>query len=403
MGKRKSGPFSGQQIASNSSSSNFHTFFLIKRVSTSDESFHSVSPFLVEKAITGSIGDVKSTKKLRSGDLLVEVQSRKQSEQILKLKKISNIPITVSPHASLNSSKGVITCGELLNVPTEEILKELQCQRGIYTQPTPLFQVPTFRTFENSYRGTLTCARCAEVGHDSSQCTATEKCVNCKDAHTSFSRDCSAWKLEKEIITTKIKKRISYPEARKLVKSMAPTLGNSYVSVAKKSASAPSADRNKDILTVSISKPSDSFTRASPPITNSPFPSTPPVALVSEEALASPDFTLVINKKKLKKDSPTKTNNTIAKAEKIAKFYTTSHLEVTNPIPTKDNISTHQSALKPFPTTKPTSVDIEILPMAVRPPLELCLAQYGQVGSCAIKPESTNQPTLHWKKNFTIS
>ncbi|GBN69881.1 hypothetical protein AVEN_82641-1 [Araneus ventricosus] len=65
-GGKKSGPFSGQQIASKSSS-NFPTFFLIKRVSTSDESFHSVSPFLVEKAITGSIGDVKSTKKLRSG------------------------------------------------------------------------------------------------------------------------------------------------------------------------------------------------------------------------------------------------------------------------------------------------------------------------------------------------
>ncbi|GBN23781.1 hypothetical protein AVEN_104391-1 [Araneus ventricosus] len=127
MGK-KSGPFSGKQIASNSSTSNFPTFFLIKRVSTSDESFHSVSPFLVEKAITGSIGDVKSTKKLRSGDLLVEVQSRKQSQQIVKLKQFSTIPITVSPHASLNSSKGVITCGELLNVPTEEILKELQGQ-----------------------------------------------------------------------------------------------------------------------------------------------------------------------------------------------------------------------------------------------------------------------------------
>ncbi|GBN83553.1 hypothetical protein AVEN_153951-1 [Araneus ventricosus] len=90
MGKRKSGPFSGQQIASNTSKSNFSTFFIIKRVSTSDETFHSASPFLVEKAITGSIGDVKSTKKLLSGVLLVEVQSRKESEEIVKLK---NFPI----------------------------------------------------------------------------------------------------------------------------------------------------------------------------------------------------------------------------------------------------------------------------------------------------------------------
>ncbi|GBN03355.1 hypothetical protein AVEN_268066-1 [Araneus ventricosus] len=159
---------------------------------------------------------------------------------------------------------------------------------------------------------------------------------------------------------------------------MTPTPGNSYVSVAKKSASAPSADRNKDASVVSISKPSESLTRASPPMTNLPIPSTPPVAPVSEEALASldlTDFTLVINKKKLKKNSPTKTNNTNAKAEKIAKFYTTSHREVTNPIPTKDNKSTNQSALKPFETTKHTSVDIELLPMAVLPPLEKRILQ----------------------------
>ncbi|GBN83512.1 hypothetical protein AVEN_266033-1 [Araneus ventricosus] len=107
----------------------FQLFFLIKRSSTSNENFHTVSPFLVEKAIIATVGEVKSTKKLRSGDLLVEVHSRKQSQQIVKLKTFSNIPITVSPHASLNSSKGVITCGELLNVLTEEILKELQGQR----------------------------------------------------------------------------------------------------------------------------------------------------------------------------------------------------------------------------------------------------------------------------------
>ncbi|GBL77306.1 hypothetical protein AVEN_94877-1 [Araneus ventricosus] len=368
MGK-KSGPFSGQQIASNSSS-NFPTFFLIKRVSTSDESFHSVSPFLVEKAITGSIGDVKSTKKLRSDDLLVEVQSRKQSEQILKLKKISTIPITVSPHASLNSSKGVITCGELLNVPMEEILKELQGQgvnhvrrisirrdghllntkhviltfdsaklpenikagymrlsvRTYLPNPLRCFKCQRFGHSKTSCRGTLTCARCAEVGHESTDCTRTEN----------------------------------------------------YASVAKKSFSAPSVQKTPDAFGVTCSEPSDSTAKASPPVTNLPIPSSPSVAPVSEEALASPDFTdfqLVRNKKKLKMDSPTKTNHSITKAEKIAKFYTTSHREITKPIPTKDNVSTHQSSLKPPPTTRPTSVDIELLPMAVLPPLEKRILQ----------------------------
>ncbi|GBN09888.1 hypothetical protein AVEN_202305-1, partial [Araneus ventricosus] len=417
---KKSGPFSRQQIASNSS--NVPTFFLIKRVSTSAESFHSVSPFLVEKAITGSIGDVKSTKKLRSGDLLVEVQSRKQSEQILKLKKFSTIPITVSPHASLNSSKGVITCGELLNVPTDEILTELQGQGVCHVRrisirrdgqllntkhliltfdsaklpenikagymrlsvrtyiPNPLrcFQCQRFGHSKTSCRGTLTCARCAEVGHESTDCTRAEKCVNCKGEHTSFSRNCSAWKQEKEIISTKIKKQISYQEARKLVKSQTPTPGNSYVSVAKKIIfCTPSAQKNPDI-SISHSKPPDSIARASPLITNLPIPSSPSVSPVIEETLASPDltdFTLVKSRKKLKKDSPNKTSNTIATAEKISKFYTTSHREVRNPVPAKDNISTRQSVLKPLATPKPTSVDTELLPMAVLPPLEKALLQ----------------------------
>ncbi|GBN97696.1 hypothetical protein AVEN_80732-1, partial [Araneus ventricosus] len=82
---------------------------------------------------------------------------------------------------------------------------------------------------------------------------------------------------------------------------------------------------------------------------------------------------LASTKKKKRTNSPTKTNNTIA--ETISRIYTTSHLEVPNFITTKDNISTHQSALKPSVIAKPTSVDIELLPMAVLPPLEKKILQ----------------------------
>ncbi|GBN71715.1 hypothetical protein AVEN_270916-1, partial [Araneus ventricosus] len=201
--------------------------------------------------------------------------------------------------------------------------------------PNPLrcFKCQRFGHSKTSCRGTLTCARCAEVGHKSTDCTRTEKCVNCKGEHTSFSRNCSAWKQEKEIISIKNKKKqISYPEARKLVNSQTPTPGNSYVSVAKKSFSAPSVQKNPDI-SICSSKPPDSTPRASSPVTNFPISSSPSVAPVSEEALASPDFTdfkLVSIKKKLKRGSPTKTNNSFAKAEKISKFYTSSRREVLN-------------------------------------------------------------------------
>ncbi|GBL63773.1 hypothetical protein AVEN_270006-1 [Araneus ventricosus] len=249
----------------------------------------------------------------------------------------------LKPNPTNQPTKGVITCGELLNVPTEEILKELQGQgvshvrrisirrdgQLLHTKhliltfdsaklpenikagymrlsvrtyiPNPLrcFKCQRFGHSKPSCRGTLTCARCAEVGHESTDCTRTEKCVNCKGEHTSFSRNCIAWKQDKKIISTKIKKQISYHEARKLVK---PTPGNSYVSIAKKS-SAPSVQKNPDIPAICSSTLPDSIAR--PPITNFPISSSAYVASVSEEALASPDltnFTLVTNKKKLKKD-----------------------------------------------------------------------------------------------------
>ncbi|GBN39658.1 hypothetical protein AVEN_114660-1 [Araneus ventricosus] len=59
---------------------------------------------------------------------LVEFGSFKQAKEIVNLKSLSTIPIQVSPHPTLNSSKGVISCGELLNVPVEEITEKLQSQ-----------------------------------------------------------------------------------------------------------------------------------------------------------------------------------------------------------------------------------------------------------------------------------
>ncbi|GBM68237.1 hypothetical protein AVEN_13779-1 [Araneus ventricosus] len=134
MGKKKSGPFSGQRIDSSFKRKSFPTFFVISRISTKNETFHGVSPFLVEKAITGSVGEVKATKKLRSGDLLVEVESPKQAKEISNLKSLSRIPVTVKPHATLNSSKGVISCGELLNESEEKITEELKSQGVIHVR-----------------------------------------------------------------------------------------------------------------------------------------------------------------------------------------------------------------------------------------------------------------------------
>ncbi|XP_055939444.1 uncharacterized protein LOC129969061 [Argiope bruennichi] len=279
MGSSKKSPFSGHHSNYKSFTHHFDSFFVIKRVSDKNDTFNSVSPFLVQKAISATVGEVASIRKMRSGDLLVEVCSKKQAQQIIKLKALATIPVTVCSHASLNYSKGVITCGELFNVPIEEITKELSSQGVTHVRqitirrdgqllptkhfiltfhshqlpeyicagyiklpvrpyiPNPLrcFQCQRFGHSKTNCRGTITCARCAEKGHDCQQCTAPEKCTNCNGNHTSYSRLCERWQLEKRIVATKIKENISYPEARRKVLAQTPKPGLSYASAVQKS------------------------------------------------------------------------------------------------------------------------------------------------------------------------
>ncbi|GFX06677.1 hypothetical protein TNCV_382731 [Trichonephila clavipes] len=87
--------------------------------------------------------------------------------------------------------------------------------------PNMLLRCQRFGHSKTVCRGQPTCSRCAEVGHDSADCKAKERCVNCgkRGPFIKFSRSCPTWLLEKEITTVKIKDKISYPEARRVVSS----------------------------------------------------------------------------------------------------------------------------------------------------------------------------------------
>jgi hypothetical protein len=248
-------------------------FFIIK---LKDGSFSECSPFLIHKCIQSSIGRVKSIKKLRSGDLLVETDSVSQTITLLDCKTIGHLSVSVTPHNTLNFSKGVISEPELRLISETEILDNLRSQnvcavrritvrrdgefqptnniiltfntpaipefitagylrcrvRAYIPNPLRCFQCQRFGHSKLSCRGTVTCARCSEVGHDSEKCSRTPLCINCKGDHPSYSRSCPSWLREKEIQTLKTKENISYPEARKIVLSRTPKPGISYAAAA---------------------------------------------------------------------------------------------------------------------------------------------------------------------------
>ncbi|GFU46458.1 uncharacterized protein TNCV_2294431 [Trichonephila clavipes] len=284
MEPSRNSPSVEQQVVSDKNDIPSHTqrqefsdsarFFVLKTPNT----FSTVSPFLIEKAITSSIGPVKTIRKMRSGDLFLEVASAKQSSALRTLRKMAHIDITVVPHNTLNYSRGVISAADLLNVSTEEIKENMvdqkvcevrritirrdgqvlntkhliltfstpelpQSVKAAYLHcpvrpyiPNPLrcFQCQRFGHSKTVCRGQPTCSRCAEVGHDSADCKAKERCVNCKGDHSSFSRSCPTWILEKEITAVKIKNKLFYPEARRVVSSRTPVSGKSYASATSK-------------------------------------------------------------------------------------------------------------------------------------------------------------------------
>ncbi|GBM33499.1 hypothetical protein AVEN_272997-1 [Araneus ventricosus] len=102
----------------------------------------------------------------------------------------------------------------------------------------------------------------------------------------------------------------------------------------------------------------------------------------------SPDFSEFKNVGKiLKKDSKVNKDKQNASVGKISDFYRTiktSRSKVPNSLTTQDNVSTHQSALKPFATTKPNSVDTKLLPMAVLASLE---KNFYKLGNLMLMPK----------------
>ena len=108
------------------SSKTWPRFFVIG--SSNDEALKKLSPFAIQKGLEGLAGEPKSVKKLRSGSLLIECATESHSKNLLKSKLLCNISINVTPHTTLNSSKGVVRLRDLEGVSEEEICENLSSQ-----------------------------------------------------------------------------------------------------------------------------------------------------------------------------------------------------------------------------------------------------------------------------------
>ena len=244
-----------------------------------DRNVSDLSPFAIEKSIQAIAGHPKSIKKLKSGDLLLEVEKKAHITNLLATKKLFDLQVKISLHGSLNTSKGVIRCQDLGPCTDDEILenmksegvihvRNIQVRRNGVLKPTHTY-VLTFNTpvlpkkvkaaylsvnVEVYIPNPLRCYHCQVFGHhednclkkpvcgncggekhckDDRNCKETSKCANCNGTHPVFSRNCPTWKKEKEINTVKYQKSLTFFEARKIVKEQLSAPANRYASVTK--------------------------------------------------------------------------------------------------------------------------------------------------------------------------
>lgn len=251
--------------------------FHVMHSENENTTMRKMSPFLVSKCLSNLIGAGYKAQKMSNGDLLIEVKDKTQCDKLLKVDKIGDTAVTVSPHRSMNTVRGVISEADLLDLTENELLEGFHEQNVIKVQrivirrdnkeiptkhivltfgttvlpetveagyvkirvrpyipnPRRCYTCQKFGHGSQSCRGKQTCAKCSKTDHVSESCTAPPHCVNCSGDHAAYSRSCQQWKKEKEIIALKVKENISYPEARR---RLAITHKIAYADVARQGA-----------------------------------------------------------------------------------------------------------------------------------------------------------------------
>ena len=256
---------------SDSDKTKFARFLVISPV---DDQLNKLSPFAINKGIHVYCL-TKNIKKLKSGQYLVEVDKENHSRHLLAATKIVEAPVTVSPHRTLNTKRGVVRCIELKHCSDEEVKRELAPQGvadvrritvmrdgqrqltgtfiltfdqpnlpasikvgylnvrvNLYVpNPVRCFKCQRFGHFVSNCQQNARCCKCGKEDHDQAECNNEPSCTNCSGPHPANHKSCPKWSEEKEIQKLKCERNIPYPEAKRLLFVSGPR-GQSYAQAA---------------------------------------------------------------------------------------------------------------------------------------------------------------------------
>ena len=87
-----------------------------------------------------------NVKPIKSGrvHVFIETETKQQCKNLKTTKLLGYLPVKVSPHRTLNSSKFVIKCEELDKMDGEEIKKNSSHKESLLSKESPYDTVCTF-------------------------------------------------------------------------------------------------------------------------------------------------------------------------------------------------------------------------------------------------------------------
>ena len=242
----------------------FDSFLVISPINK-EESLSDITYFKRRRALYSlKVNYATNITNLKSGEILIQVSDAIDSDRIKRCTSFANIPVTVTPHKTLNTSKGVIKTREFNGCAKEELIEGIdeiidayqvkinRSGQSILTStwiltfntpkpPTVLYvdhlKLPVRPYTPNPMR----CYNCQKYGHTSKRCTgkpicskcgqlckndeethnhfrnctSSMWCPNCKQSgHVASSKECTKWKHEKAILDYKAQHGGTFAQAR---------------------------------------------------------------------------------------------------------------------------------------------------------------------------------------------
>ena len=245
----------------------FYQYITINSTQNQDKSLDKQSVFAIGKQLN-KIG-INPEYVNRSGSHLdIKVNTARESKKLLAIKEFCGIPVKVSPHKTLNYSKGVVKhrefekCTEEEMETIEHVTDAYRIYRTINGTPTPTgkwiltFDMPicpnTINVWyiknipvEKYIPKPMRCYNCQRFGHTKKRCKGRARCKQCGDSphgdtcdktpfcpncnqpdHTALSAECPQYQKIRSILKYQAENGGSYQNARDIIFPKTKTYSN---------------------------------------------------------------------------------------------------------------------------------------------------------------------------------